>query len=140
VKYHPGFPGRFTGQPDAVDYCRSFFPWYNHEHRHAGIAMLTPADVYFGRAATILAQRQQVLDQAYDARPDRFPRGRPRVPALPEAVYINPPRADPTKGGAHEIRSASVSKSLADSGRLGGAAQVTQGALQSRPPLRTRFR
>jgi putative transposase len=101
VKYHPGFPGRFTGQPDAVDYCRSFFPWYNHEHRHAGIAMLTPADVYFGRAATILAQRQQVLDQAYDARPDRFPRGRPRVPALPDAVYINPPQADPTKGGAH---------------------------------------
>jgi putative transposase len=101
VKYHPGFPGRFSSQPGAVDYCRSFFPWYNHEHRHAGIAMLTPADVYFGRAAAILAQRQQVLDQAYEARPDRFPRGRPQVPALPEAVYINPPQADPKKGGAH---------------------------------------
>lgn len=101
VKYHPGFPGRFRGQPDAVDYCRSFFPWYNHEHRHAGIAMLTPADVYFGRAAAALAQRQQVLDQAYEAHPDRFPRGRPRGPALPEAVYINPPQADRQEGGAH---------------------------------------
>jgi putative transposase len=101
VKYHPGFPGRFDGQPAAIGYCRSFFPWYNHEHRHAGIAMLTPADVYFGRATTILAQRQQVLDQAYQARPDRFPRGRPLVPALPEAVYINPPRADRQEGGAH---------------------------------------
>lgn len=101
VKYHPGFPGRFRGQPEAVDYCRSFFPWYNHEHRHAGIAMLTPADVYFGRAAATLARRQQVLDQAYEARPHRFPLGRPRVPALPEAVYINPPQADRQKGGAH---------------------------------------
>ena len=100
VKYHPGFPGRFAGQPDAVDYCRSFFPWYNHEHRHAGIAMLTPADVYFGRAMMILAQRQQVLDQAYQAHPDRFPRGRPRVPALPEAVYINPPQAHQQEGAA----------------------------------------
>jgi len=101
VKYHPGFPGRFAGQPDAIDSCRSFFPWYNDEHRHAGIAMLTPADVYFGRAAAILAQRQQVLDQAYETRPDRFPRGRPQGPALPKAVYINPPQADRQKGGAH---------------------------------------
>jgi len=101
VKYHPGFPGRFAGQPDALDYCRSFFPWYNDEHRHAGIAMLTPADVYLGRAATILAQRQEVLDRAYEAHPDRFPRGRPRGPALPEAVYINPPQADRPEGGAH---------------------------------------
>jgi putative transposase len=101
VKYHPGFPGRFASQPAAVDYGRSFFPWYNHEHRHAGIAMLTPADVYFGRAATILAQRQEVLDQVYQARPNRFPGGRPRVPALPEAVYINPPPADRKEGGAH---------------------------------------
>jgi putative transposase len=101
VKYHPGFPGRFSSQPDAVDYCRSLFPWYNHEHRHAGIAMLTPADVYFGRAPMILAQRQEVLDRAYQAHPERFPRGRPRAPALPEAVYINPPQADPHEGGAH---------------------------------------
>jgi len=100
VKYHPGFPGRFADQPGATDYCRSFFPWYNHEHRHAGIAMLTPADVYFGRAATILTQRQQVLDLAYDARPDRFPRGRPQTLALPDAVYINPPQAGRQEGGA----------------------------------------
>ena len=101
VKYHPGFPGRFASQPAAIDYCRSFFPWYNQQHRHAGIAMLTPADVYFGRAPMILARRQQVLDQAYEAHPERFPRGRPRAPALPEAVYINPPQADPQEGGAH---------------------------------------
>jgi len=102
LKYHPGFPGRFDGQEAATGYCRSFFPWYNEHHRHGGIAMLTPADVYFGRATDTLARRQRALDAAYAARPERFPKGRPQAPALPEAVYINPP-ATPglPEGGAH---------------------------------------
>jgi putative transposase len=102
LKYHPGFPGRFEGQEVATNYCRSFFPWYNHHHRHGGIAMLTPADVYFGRADDLLADRQKILANAYQTHPERFPRGRPQPAALPEAVYINPPRIDaaPT-GGAH---------------------------------------
>ena len=49
LKYHPGFPRRFPAQEAATAYCRSFFPWYNTEHRHAGIAMLTPETVYYGR-------------------------------------------------------------------------------------------
>jgi putative transposase len=102
LKYHPGFPSRFGGQEAATGYCRSFFPWYNHEHRHAGIAMLTPADVHFGRASAILAARQNVLDVAYETHPERFPRGRPRTAALPEAVYINPPELEGLEtGGAH---------------------------------------
>ena len=43
---HPGFPGRFEDITAAIAFCRSFFPWYNTEHRHAGIAMLTPDDVH----------------------------------------------------------------------------------------------
>ncbi|HJO25078.1 MAG TPA: IS3 family transposase, partial [Myxococcota bacterium] len=102
LKYHPGFPGRFEGQEVATGYCRSFFPWYNDEHRHSGIAMLTPADVHFGRASAILATRQNVLDMAYEATPERFPRGRPRPAVLPEAVYINPPQSEGLQpGGAH---------------------------------------
>ena len=50
LKYHPGFPGRFEDVAVATAFCRSFFPWYNTEHRHAGIAMLTPHDVHYGRA------------------------------------------------------------------------------------------
>ena len=46
LKYHPGFPGRFEDIHAAVAFCRTFFPWYNREHRHAGIAMLTPSDVH----------------------------------------------------------------------------------------------
>jgi putative transposase len=101
LKYHPGFPGRFESQDVATDYCRSFFPWYNDEHRHGGIAMLTPADVYFGRAEGLLTDRRQVLANAYRLHPERFPRGCPVPAALPEAVYINPPLGAAQPGGAH---------------------------------------
>jgi hypothetical protein len=65
LKYHPGFPSRFLGREHATSYCRSFFPWYNTEHRHGGISMLTPHDVHYGRAPAILAQRQRTLDAAW---------------------------------------------------------------------------
>ena len=42
LKYHPSFPGRFGDQGQAKTFCRSFFRWYNAEHRHGGISMLTP--------------------------------------------------------------------------------------------------
>ena len=38
----PRLPCRFEDITAAIAFCRSFFPWYNTEHRHAGIAMLTP--------------------------------------------------------------------------------------------------
>ena len=92
LKYHPGFPRRFDDLDAASAWCRSFFPWYNFEHKHAGIALLTPAAVHHGRAAAVLEQKQRALDRAFDARPERFPHGRPAVDLLPEAVCINPPK------------------------------------------------
>lgn len=91
VKSHPDFPNRFDSFEHARAFCRSFFAWYNDEHRHSGIAYLTPADVFFGRAASVLAQRQLVLDQAFANNPERFVAGPPKVAALPKAVWINPP-------------------------------------------------
>ena len=101
LKYHPGFPGRFTDMPDATRFCRSFVPWYNTEHRHGGIAMLTPDDVHHGRAAQVLAQRQRILDAAWAAHPERFVRGIPKLSPLPEEVWINPPATSTTGGIAH---------------------------------------
>ena len=95
-KYHPGFPGRFPDIDQAIAYCRSFFPWYNTEHRHGGISMLTPDDVHHGRAQAVLAGRQRTLEAAWAAHPERFVRGMPKVDPLPEAVWINPP--DTTTG------------------------------------------
>ena len=91
MKYHPGFPKRFGGFEPAHVFSRDFLHWYNQDHRHGGIAMLTPATVHYGRADLVLAERQSVLNAAFAAHPERFPRGRPTVKQLPPAVYINPP-------------------------------------------------
>ncbi len=91
LKYQPGYPDRFGSYEHALAYCRRFFPWYNMDHRHSGIVFLTPEVVHYGRAAEVLAQRQQVLDAAYAAHPERFVNRAPRVPTLPKAVWINPP-------------------------------------------------
>ena len=98
LKYHPGFPGRFPGIDHATRHCRSFFPWYNTEHRHGGISMLTPADVHYGRAQAMLEQRQRTLADAWAAHPERFVRGIPEPRPLPDAVWINPPETSTTGG------------------------------------------
>jgi putative transposase len=95
LKYHPTFPERFGGLEDAIVFCRPFFHWYNEEHHHSGLALLTPLQVHTGQADAILAQRQAVLDQAYADHPERFPRP-PRVRRPPAEVWINQPRPVPT--------------------------------------------
>jgi putative transposase len=96
LKHHPTFPDRFGSIEDARSFCQGFVGWYNHAHHHAGIALLTPADVHFGRAEQIIGARQAVLDGAYAAHPERFVRKPPQPPRLPEAVWINKP-VDPTE-------------------------------------------
>ena len=91
LKYRPEFPDRFGSIQDARTLCRGFFPWYNHEHRHGGLALLTPADVHYGRAHERLEQRSRVLKAAFQAHPERFKGRRPVPGVLPEAVWINPP-------------------------------------------------
>ncbi len=91
LKYHPSFPGRFGDQGQAKTFCRSFFRWYNAEHRHGGISMLTPEQVHFGNADQVIARRTSVLNTAWTTHPERFVRGVPKPKPLPEAVCINPP-------------------------------------------------
>ena len=93
LKYRPEFPDRFGSIQDARSHSQAFFQWYNSEHRHEGIAMLTPEVVHSGRAGEVLRKRQEVLNARYAANPERFVHGAPKVPALPEAVWINPPAA-----------------------------------------------
>ena len=95
LKYHPSFPGRFDDITAAIAFCRSF-PWYNTEHRHAGIAMLTPDDVHHHRASDVLAQRGRTLQAAWTLHPERFVHGTPKPDPLPEAVWINPPATSTT--------------------------------------------
>ena len=96
LKYHPGFPGRFDDIAATIVFCRSFFPWYNTEHRHAGIAMLTPHDVHYGRASQVLEKRERTLRLAGSRHPERFVNGTPKPQLLPQEVWINPPAAAAT--------------------------------------------
>jgi putative transposase len=91
VKYHPSCPERFGSVEDARTWARELFEWYNHEHHHTGIGLLTPAVVHHGQASAVLAKREEVLTAAYVAHPERFVRGRPRAGQVPQAVWINPP-------------------------------------------------
>lgn len=92
LKYRPDFPERFGSLADARVFCQAFFAWYNGEHRHSGIGLMTPAAVHDGRADTMRDARQQVLLSAYAAHPERFVRKPPQPPILPHAVWINPPK------------------------------------------------
>ena len=93
LKYRPDYPERFGCQPDARSWAAEFFHWYNYEHHHSGIGLLTPADVHFGRGQAVLEQRQQVLQIAYQKNPERFVKGVSIPTQLPAAVWINPPKS-----------------------------------------------
>jgi putative transposase len=98
LKYHPDFPERFGTIQEAREFCRTFFAWYNAEHRHLGLGLLTPETVHCGRAQEVIARRQDVLTLAYDAHPERFVHRSPTPTALPEAVWINPPDPERAAG------------------------------------------
>ena len=91
LKYRPEFPDRFGSLEHARGISRDLFAWYNDAHHHSGLSYLTPADVHYGRAATILEVRARTRLTAYAAHPERFVNGLPRRETLPTAVWINPP-------------------------------------------------
>lgn len=91
MKYRPDYPDRFGGLQHARSWSRSFFHWYNQEHRHTSLGLMTPATVHYGLAAELTVKRQAVLAAAYEKHPERFVKGEPQAPQLPTAVWINPP-------------------------------------------------
>jgi putative transposase len=91
LKYRPGFPQRFDSIEHARGFCREFFDYYNHHHRHCEIGLMTPAALHHGRAKALHDDRSRVLAAAYTATPERFVRRPPTPPALPTAAWINKP-------------------------------------------------
>ena len=89
TKYAPDYPQRFESFAHADAWCDTFFSRYNEEHRHSGIAYLTPATVHHGDPTAVLAQRQSAMDRAYQRAPERFVHGAPRIAPLPTEVWIN---------------------------------------------------
>jgi putative transposase len=117
LKYRPAFPERFGSIQDARAHGHVFFAWYNTEHRHSALGLLTPADVHCGFSEYRAAARATVLAAAYAAHPERFPRGLPQPPACPQEVWINRPETR----GAEETRGLVATRGDAlDHARPGG--------------------
>ena len=92
MKYRPDFPQRFGSYEDALQFCRQFFDWYNNDHYHSGIGLLTPSSLHYGQAEKITAARQQTLEVAWKKTPERFVNGAPKSMSIPKAVWINAPK------------------------------------------------
>jgi hypothetical protein len=67
----------------AKAFCRAFFDWYNQDHHHAGIGLMTPDQVHYGQADEVHAARQKTLDLAFQSNPERFVRKPPEPPHKP---------------------------------------------------------
>lgn len=93
MKYRPDYPDHFDSLADARTWTHPFFNWYNNQHRHTGLGLMTPATVHYGQADDLTNRRQIVLSVAYAQHPERFVKGLPIPPQLPAAVWINPPSA-----------------------------------------------
>ena len=94
VKHYPDFPDRFGSVQDSRHFCQPFFQWYNNEHRHSGLKLLTPADVHYGQAEQVIASRNTVLEEAFVRHPNRFKYQIPQHPQLDQEVWINKPDSD----------------------------------------------
>jgi putative transposase len=92
MKYRPDYPEFFGSLLDARAWAQRFFRWYNHEHKHSALCLLTPAVVHYGQAAAILRQCHAIVQQAYATHPERFVKGAPALPSLPPEVWINRPQ------------------------------------------------
>lgn len=110
LKYQPDYPGRFASLMHARAWCQEFIGWFNNEHQHSGIALFTPADVFYGRVEEVAARRQTALDEAFAVHPERFPNGPPVVKRPPAAVQINPL---PVEAEASNVTSAGTEKKMA---------------------------
>lgn len=96
LKYRPGFPERFGCIEDARVHIAAFVEWYNRDHHHSGIALLTPHDLHYGLAQARVETRNAVLLAAHQSHPERFVTGPPTASPVPTAAWINPPAAPKT--------------------------------------------
>jgi putative transposase len=94
MKYRPDYPERFEGIGAARSWARDFYNWYNREHHHSSLGLMTPTTVHYGRTEVVYEQRRQVLEMAYAAHPERFVGGQPTPVRPPKEVWINQPESE----------------------------------------------
>jgi putative transposase len=92
LKYRPGCPVRFGSLQHGRQWAAELIRWYNDEHHHSGLGLMTPKSVHYGQAQALRQRREQVLRAAYAAHPQRFVNGLPQPQPLPTKVWINQPK------------------------------------------------
>lgn len=95
AKYRPDYPDRFPNVQAGRAWAGPFMDWYNNDHRHSSLGLMTPAMVHYGQAEAVIEQRRHILRAAYQRNQERFVNGLPQPPRLPTEVWINPPLGNP---------------------------------------------
>jgi len=91
LKYHRFFKPWYESLEDAKECLAKFFEWYNTEHRHINLGLLTPEMVHEGKVDEVLATRTRALKDAYSKHPERFSKRGPKLLIPQERVGINIP-------------------------------------------------
>lgn len=92
LKYAPTYPRHgFETLDEARAWVERFVHWYNHEHLHSAIALVTPDDRHHGRDIAILERRRSTYALARQRNPRRWTTTA-RAWQRPETVTLNPER------------------------------------------------
>jgi len=89
VKYSVRYPKFFTDLSHARTWFAGFVHWYNTEHRHSAIGYVTPQSRHEGSDLALFATRNETLDAARAAHPERFG-SRIAIQGAPRIVVLNP--------------------------------------------------
>jgi len=91
VRYQPEYPRKpFAPKDQACQWVASFVYWYNHQHRHSGITVVTPIQRQNGDAVEVCRNRAVVYKRARQLNPRRWSQST-RCWWQPEVVWINQP-------------------------------------------------
>lgn len=92
LKYAPSYPSNgFSDLAQARAWVMRFVAWYNTEHLHSAISLVTPDDRHHGRDIQILSHRRDVYAAARKANPLRWTKHH-RQWNRPDIVILNPDR------------------------------------------------
>jgi transposase InsO family protein len=92
LKYVSAYPrDGFVSLQAAREWASRFVAWYNTEHLHSAIALVTPDDRHTGRDIAMLDNRRRLYLAAQERNPRRWTRG-PRSWQRPASVTLNPER------------------------------------------------
>ena len=91
-KYCPEYPRNpFQSLEEARAWVEWFVKWYNLEHRHSKLALVTPNERHTGQDQEILDNRRAVYERAKEAKPERWS-GWARDWTAPDKVTLNKQR------------------------------------------------